>query len=107
MAKPTKKSETAKIERKSTVAYSAAQKAGKEILKLHPSLKEVYVSSDGTAFYNSNDAHNHSRSLADKSVTKVQRKETVEEYAKEEPIQPSAKAATATEDTNETLNTEE
>lgn len=88
MAKEPKKKEAAKTVRKNTVGYSAARKAGKEILKLNPGLNEVYVTSDCTAFYNSNNAHNHARALADKTVTKVQCIDTPEEADTGELIQP-------------------
>lgn len=112
MGKATKKNDTPKTDRKRTVAYSTAQKVGKEIFKLNPDLKEVHVTSDGTAFYNGNDAQNHARTLADKSVTKVQRIDTPEESAAEEQIQPGGDntengVPTEGDEPNDNPNTEE
>ena len=56
-----------------TVGKSAAMKVGTEVLNGNPGMKEVYVTSDGTAFYGANDAHNHARTLANKSVEKITR----------------------------------
>lgn len=42
-----------------------------EIFESNPSLKEVHVTSDGTPFYNDNDAKMHAKTLKDKSVELV------------------------------------
>lgn len=42
-----------------------------EIFESNPDLKEVHVTSDGTPFYNANDAKNHAKALADKAVELV------------------------------------
>lgn len=56
-----------------TVATKAAQKVGKEVLKLNPDIKEVFVTSDGTAFYARNDAQNHAYGLKNRDVVRVTR----------------------------------
>ena len=42
-----------------------------EIFESNPDLKEVHVTSDGTPFYNANDAKQHAKTLKDKSVELV------------------------------------
>lgn len=39
-----------------------------EIFKSNPGLKKVYVTSDGTPFYQETDAKNHAKTLEDKTV---------------------------------------
>lgn len=68
-----------------TVASQAAAKVGAEVLKRNPDIKEVHVTSDGTAFYTRNDAQNHANSLANREVYAIKREvavqpdETIEE----------------------------
>mgnify|MGYP006976538066 CR=1 FL=1 len=61
------KKETAKTA-PATAASSAAAKVAAEVLKQNPDINEVHVTSDGTPFYNRNDAQNHARSLANREV---------------------------------------
>ena len=42
-----------------------------ELFKTNPNLKEAFVTADGTAFYNNNDAKNHAKTLKDKTVETV------------------------------------
>lgn len=42
-----------------------------EVFKENPQLKRVYVTTDGTPFYQENDARNHAKSLEDKTVEEV------------------------------------
>ena len=58
-----------------TTAMAAAQKIAKSIFKGNPAMKEVHVTSDGTAFYTLNDAKNHARALSNKGVITLKRKD--------------------------------
>lgn len=58
-----------------TTAMAAAQKIAKSIFKGNPAMKEVHVTSDGTAFYTLNDAKNHARTLSNKGVITLKRKD--------------------------------
>lgn len=84
-----------------SVATKAAQKAGREILKLNPDIKEVFVTSDGTAFYARNDAQNHAYGLKNRDVVRVTRDKQPEATEEETPAEAEA------EPTNETENTDE
>lgn len=42
-----------------------------EIFKTNPDLKRAYITSDGTPFYQENDAKNHAKTLKDKSVEPI------------------------------------
>ena len=55
-----------------------------EIFKQHPNLEKVYVTSDGTAFYQENDAKNHAKSLKDKTVEIVYNENLLEVVDSEE-----------------------
>lgn len=68
MAKKTKESNAA-----STVCAKAAAKVAVEVLKQNPEMNEVYVTSDGTAFYTRNDAQNHANSLQNREVFSTKR----------------------------------
>lgn len=68
MAKKTKESNAA-----STVCAKAAAKVAAEVLKQNPEMNEVYVTSDGTAFYTRNDAQNHANSLQNREVFSTKR----------------------------------
>ena len=57
----------------STVAAKAAAKIAAEVLKLNPDIKEVHVTSDGTAFYGRNDAQNHANTLQNREVYSMKR----------------------------------
>lgn len=67
------KIETTK-ETAATVASKAAAKVAAEVLKRNPDIKEVHVTSDGTAFYTRNDAQNHANSLPNREVFNIKRK---------------------------------
>lgn len=56
-----------------TIAAKAAQKLGKEILSANPEMKEIHVTSDGTAFYSRNDAQNHAHTLKNREVFSMTR----------------------------------
>lgn len=56
-----------------TVAENAAAKVAADVLKQNPDMKEVHVTSDGTAFYTLNDAKNHAGSLSNREVFSVKR----------------------------------
>lgn len=43
----------------------------KEIFEQHPNLEKVFVTTDGQAFYNENDAKNYAKNLEDKAVETV------------------------------------
>lgn len=47
---------------------AALKKIGREALKRNPSMRAVYVTSDGTAFGSSNDAENHAKTLGNSTV---------------------------------------
>lgn len=51
-----------------TAASNAAAKVADEVLRQNPDINEVHVTSDGTPFYNRNDAQNHARSLTNREV---------------------------------------
>lgn len=69
MAKKTAKDTTA------TVSSKAAAKVAAEALRQNPDIKEVHVTSDGTAFYSRNDAQNHAKSLSNHEVFSSKRGE--------------------------------
>lgn len=50
---------------------AALKKIGKEALKRNPSMRTVYVTTDGTAFGTKNDAENHAKTLENKGVEEV------------------------------------
>jgi hypothetical protein len=54
--------------KENTAAQKAAEKKGRAILAQHKELKEVYVTTNGTAFASKNDAVNHARTLKDQTV---------------------------------------
>jgi hypothetical protein len=56
----------------------------KEIFKQHPNLEKVYCTSDGTPFYQENDAKNHAKTLEDKSVETVYNENLLEVIDEEE-----------------------
>ncbi|MCM1297282.1 MAG: hypothetical protein NC311_17210 [Muribaculaceae bacterium] len=55
------------------MASKAADKVAAGVLKANPDLKEVYVTSDGVAFYTRNDAQNHANSLKNRELYKRKR----------------------------------
>lgn len=56
-----------------TVAAKAAEKVGRDILKENPELKGVYVTTDGTAFAERNDAKNHAKTLKNREIFNIRR----------------------------------
>lgn len=50
-----------------------ANQIAADYFKSYPETNEFHITSDGMAFFNSNDATNHAKSLGDKSVAKVTR----------------------------------
>lgn len=58
-----------------TVQSAAAKTIAKGIFAANPDMKEVHVTSDGTAFYTLCDARNHARSLKNKAVVSLTKAE--------------------------------
>lgn len=56
-----------------TVASKAAEKVAAGIMRNNPEIKEVHVASDGTAFYNHNDALNYAKGLKNHEVWSFKR----------------------------------
>lgn len=56
----------------------------KEVFEQNPNLKKVYCTSDGTPFYQENDAKNHAKTLKDKSVETVYNENLLEVIDDEE-----------------------
>lgn len=56
-----------------TVAAKAAEKVGRDILKENPELKGVYVTTDGTAFAERNDAQKHAKTLKNREIFNIRR----------------------------------
>lgn len=60
-------------ENRATVASKAAANVAADVLRQNPDINEVYVTSDGTAFYTRNDAQNHATSLHNREVFSTKR----------------------------------
>lgn len=56
-----------------TVAAKTAQAVAEQTLKRNPEMKEVHVTSDGTAFFTRNDALNHANTLKNREVYSIKR----------------------------------
>lgn len=56
----------------------------KEVFEQNPSLKKVYCTSDGTLFYQENDAKNHAKTLGNKTVETVYNEKLLEVVDSEE-----------------------
>jgi len=56
----------------------------KEVFEQHPDLEKVYCTSDGTPFYQENDAKNHAKTLKDKSVEAVYNENLLEVISEED-----------------------
>lgn len=69
-AKPAAKTPTKKAEQK---VSDSVQTIGKALLKSNPDMSVVYMTADGSGFYEKNDAENHARTLNNKVVTPVKR----------------------------------
>ena len=54
-----------------TVRESAAQRVAREVFRSHPDRPAIYVTSDGTSFFNRCDAVNYGRTLKDTTVVEV------------------------------------
>lgn len=80
-----------------SVAAKAAQKTGKEVLKQNPGLKEVYVTSDGVAFFLRNDAQNHARTLQNRDVYNVKLNEPKPEPEADSAEEPASENPESTE----------
>ncbi|MEG1540054.1 MAG: hypothetical protein RR383_08950 [Muribaculaceae bacterium] len=52
---------------------NAVIKVGKQILKSHPDIDVVYMTTDGMAFFASDDAANHSRAIYGGEIITVKR----------------------------------
>lgn len=98
----TKKETTAP--KAATVAAKAADKIAAGVLKANPDLKEVYVTSDGVAFYTRNDAQNHANSLKNRELFKRKRDEPAApaDSEKEDELKPGAETNTDKETTENT-----
>lgn len=68
-----------------TVAAKAAEKVGREILAQNKTLNQVYVTTDGNAFAERNDAQNHARTLQNREVFNIRREEAPAPAAVKEP----------------------
>lgn len=90
-----------------TVAAKAADKIAAGVLKANPDLKEVYVTSDGVAFYTRNDAQNHANSLKNRELFKRKRDEAAASpnSGKEDELNPGAENNADKNETTE--NTDE
>ena len=64
-----------------TVQSASAKAIAKGVLAANPDMKEVHVTSDGTAFYTLCDAKNHARTLKNKAVVSLTKAEA---YASDE-----------------------
>lgn len=73
-----------------TVAARAAEKVGREILAQNKTLNQVYVTTDGIAFAERNDAQNHARTLQNREVFNIRREEVPAPAAVKEPEPESA-----------------
>lgn len=51
----------------------AVAKIGKALLKSNPEMSVVYMTADGSGFYEKNDAELHARNLTNKAVTPVKK----------------------------------
>ena len=49
------------------------EKEAQEIFEVHPTLKKVYITSDGIGYESEHNANQHAKTLDDKSVTKFER----------------------------------
>lgn len=67
-----------------TIASKAADKVAAQVLNLNPDVKEVYVTSDGVAFYTRNDAQNHANTLKNRELFRRTRGEKATEDAEEQ-----------------------
>ncbi|MDR2131016.1 MAG: hypothetical protein LBP56_07640 [Odoribacteraceae bacterium] len=56
-----------------TVSASTVVKIGKGILRGNPAMTAVYMTADGSGFYEESDARNHAATLKDGTVTEVKR----------------------------------
>lgn len=85
-----------------TVAAKAAENVGRDILKENPELKGVYVTTDGTAFAERNDAQNHAKTLKNREIFNIRR----EPEAGEEELPSGAEEETGDngQDTETALN---
>lgn len=82
----------------STVAAKAAEQIGREVLAANKTLNSVYVTTDGTAFAERNDAQNHARTLQNREVFNIGREKVAPESGKEpEPATEVSEPATATD----------
>lgn len=71
--KPAAKDNEAKTTETTKTAVRSLEAVGKRILAAHPKHAEVYVISNGRAFFNQADATNAARGLTNKTVTTVKR----------------------------------
>lgn len=55
-----------------------SQKKAQEYLEINPNVKEVFFTTDGFIFLKESDAKNHSKTLGNKKINKIERKESIE-----------------------------
>ncbi|GET46498.1 hypothetical protein [Capnocytophaga felis] len=49
------------------------EQEAQEIFEVHPTLKKIYITSDGIGYEREHDANQHAKTLEDKKVTKFER----------------------------------
>lgn len=69
MTKKAEKEETQQEPKEPTMADVVAEK----IFRRHPELTELWITSDGMAFYCQTDAKNHAATLKEKDVSHIKR----------------------------------
>ena len=112
MAKKTQK-ENNTIQPNMTVASKAAAKIAENIFKRNSEIKEVHVTSDGTAFYTRSDAQNHAKTLSNREVFSFKCNAVQIASAATKQKQPRTKEASAADPEDEvdeltgTVNSEE
>lgn len=79
-----------------TIASKAADKVAGQVLNLNPDVKEVYVTSDGVAFYTRNDAQNHANTLKNRELFRRTRGEGAAEDAEEQQTEQQTEQKTET-----------
>lgn len=71
----TEKQQVASSKETKTAAKTAALKIAKGIFDASLAIKNLHITSDGTAFYTLNDAKNYARTLKNKEVVSLKRED--------------------------------
>lgn len=71
----TEKQRAASSKETKTTAKTAALKIAKDIFDASLAIKNLHITSDGTAFYTLNDAKNYARTLKNKEVVSLKRED--------------------------------